>query len=322
MSFDIRDKHPGEDTGEIGIGLTGEITEIWTYIATDAFHTIEDLRASGLLPVPFIDTHDQNPRLLCRPHKIAQSDENPALFTVTITWKSEPLTPKEKAEQQQSVDDPLNRKPRITAETQIMKETSHRDRRGKLKSNGAGDLCDPPLESSFSVLVIDISKNVTIFPDWAFDYSDSVNSEDFTIKGRLIKKGTAWLAYVKLNDDQNDNGTDYSEAKAQIFVRKKRDPVGDEDEEDVPSPWQTERLNEGLYAIHPLLGGRYRIKVEDSEGNKVFAAGPVPLYSDGTEYIKLPGMSIADYMDGMSYIVDYDHDEMDFNDIAFLWDLS
>lgn len=319
MSFTIFDKHPGADTGEIGIGLTGEITEIWTFIATDGLHTIEDLRASGLLPEPYIDVHAQNPRLLCRPHKIAQNEDNPALFTVTINWKSEALTPKEKADQQQSEDNPLDRAPRISAETQIMRETTHRDKRGKPKTNAAGDLCDPPLESSYSVLVIDIRRNVTIFPDWAFDYSDAVNSEDFTIKGRLIKKGTAWMAYVKLGEDQNDDGVAYSEARAQLFIRKKRDPVGDELEAEVPSPWQTERLNEGLYAL--AFGERYRITIDEPDGQGgVFAAGPVPLTASGLEYIKTPDKTIEEYIAGLSYIVDYDHDELDFNEIAeFLW---
>lgn len=321
MAFTIYDKQPGGDTGEISIGLAGEATEIWTIIADNGLHTIEDLRQSGLLAEPYVNVHAQNPRLLLRPHKIAQDTDNPAVFYVTVNWKSEPLTPQEKKEQQEDEANPLDRTPRIVVETAFRTEVRHRDRYGKSKVNSAGDLFDPPLENNATYLIITIRKNVTVFPDWAFDYADGVNSVSFTILGRVFPAGTAWIAKIRLGEAQEDNGVVYCEASIEINVRKKREPVGSETSGDVPSPWQTEQLDEGLmaYDLAAPAAGRYRIKVKDEDDKDVYPTGPVPLDGAGKPYLPGPGQTREDYIDNMKYLVFRDHLEVDFNDLSFLW---
>lgn len=307
MAFDIVDRQPGGNSGTISIGYAGEATEIWTIVADNYNYTTEDLRNSGLFPEVYTTFHAQNSRLRLHPIEIQQNDENPALFICTLKWTSDKLDPKEKDEEE---DDPLDRRPRITVTTGHLKEVKHRDARGVPKTNIVGDLFDPPIESNASYLIITIRKNVTVFPDWVFDFSDAVNSADFTIKGRLIKAEHAWIANLELGEENTDGPTPYCEAKVEIHLKKKRDAYGDEVDADVPTPWVTEVLNEGLF--QKVAGVRQRIKVLDDDGATVNAPAPVPLTLLGETLIPVTEETLT-------WLQFYDHPLMDFNDISFLW---
>ncbi len=314
MDFRIVDRQPGGNSGEISIGLAGKAIEIWTIVADDLGYTTEDLRGAELSPgVPlfpavYTSFHSQNTRLRLMPIQIEQDEENPALFKATLTWTSDKLDPKEKEEKE---DDPLDRKARIRVRSGRMKDVRHRDFYGKPKVNAAGDLFDPPIESNISFKIIEIRKNVTVFPDWVFDYDDAVNSVPFTIKGRTIAKGCAWMANIELGEENTDGPVAYCEAKIEMHVRKKRKHGVGESPGDVPDPWQTEQLNEGLYADDPIEG-RYRINVPDEDGTMKPAPSPVPLTLAGDVLSPVT-------IDNATFIVFRDQEELDFNTINYLW---
>lgn len=308
MNFIIVDRQPGGNSGEISIGLAGKAVEIWTLVGDRLDYTTEDVRASGIFPEVYTTFHPDNYRLRLMPIEIEQDDENPAKFVCKLTWTSDKLDPKQKDEKE---DSPLNRKARIRVKTGRMKEVRHRDFYGKPKVNAAGDLFDPPIESTVTFRILRIKKNVTVFPEWIFDFDDCVNSLDFTIKGRVIKKGCAWIADIDLGDENTDGPVPYCEAYIEIHVRKRRKPATGESLSDVPYPWEIEQLNEGFFEKKD--GKRQRIKVLDADGvTLVPSPSPVPLAANGQ---KLDPVTI----DNATFIRFRDHEERDFNQISYLW---
>jgi hypothetical protein len=321
MAFRVVDRQPGGNSGQISIGNAGQAVEIWTVIADNYNYTTEDIRNSGLFPGVYTTYHAQNPRLRLMPIEIAQDAENPSLFICTVTWTSDKLDPT-KEQDDRNVDNPLDRVAKITCETAFEKAVSHRDFYGKQKTNAAGDLFDPPIEHNQTYLVVKIRKNVVVFPDWAFEYADSVNSMAFSIKGRTFDKGCAWLAYVKLGEIQYDGSEPYSEAQIELWVKKRRKPGTNESAGQVPDPWKTEQLNEGLYQwLDGNKDRRVRCTINDKSGVdgsgnpvvvKVDAVSPVPLKLNGGQ---LDPVNI----DNATYIVFQDHEELDFNNLSYLW---
>lgn len=325
MAFTLFGKRWGGATGKVGPGQTGEATEVWEFHADNIDETSESLRQSGLLPSPYVDRHALNPQLVAMVPDITQDEEHPARFIVTLKWSSEPLSPKEIEKQ---TTNPLNRKAKIRIRTVREKEISHTDRLGKLKANTAGDLFDPPIESNRSYLQIEITKNVTIFPDWVFEFIDAVNSTDFDIKGRTILAERACIEEIELGEELTEGDFTFCVARVLISVKKprevRRNIAGNSVElaqdgtpvEYVPGPWQTEQLNEGLHAL--VAGVRTRIQVNDesSPPKKENAANPVLLdYTGDVINITSPSQAVQQAF----YVVFDDHDYMDFNLISYLW---
>jgi hypothetical protein len=320
------DRRPGGATGTHGPANTGEVTEIWEFIADNYNETPETLRAAGILPVPYQDTHPDNSRLVFMPPEIEQDAENPSRFIVTLKWTSEPI---KQSEEDKEEENPLDRKPKITIRTIREKEVAHIDRKGRPKTNTAGDLFDPPIESNRSYIQIEIRKNVTFFPDWAFEFADAVNSEDFVIEGRTILAGRACIEEIEMGEKQFEGPVVYCTARVVISVKKPRarrnDGSGNSLEkdqsgnptDDVPGPWQTEQLNEGLHAIDDRtswFGQKMRIQINDGSTPPQLenAAAPVMLTYNG-RVLASPGPNTA------FFVVFDDHDYLDFNDIDFLW---
>lgn len=309
MAFSITDRQPGGNSGEISIGLTGKAVEIWTVVADNYNYTTEDIRNSGLFPEVYTTFHAQNSRLRLQPIGIEQDADNSSLFICTVTWSSEKYDTEKEEEKE---DNPINRKSRITVRTGKLRVTTHRDMYGTSKINPAGDLYDPPLESSVSYRIVTVRKNVVVFPDWIFDFDDTVNSVPFTIKGRLIDTGCAWLADIELGEENTDGPVPYCEARIEMHVRRRRKPTSAEVSAGTtpPSPWQTEQLNEGLF--QKVGGVRKRIQVLDDSGATVNAPCPVPLDENG---VKITNPT----PDTVTYTVFRDHLEFDFNEISYLW---
>jgi hypothetical protein len=335
--FIIIDKKPGSGSGKISISNAGEAVEIWTVQANGFNYGTEAVRGSGIFPEVYTTYHAINPRLRLMPIDVQQDDERPDLFICTLTWTSDKLDPKKEQDDRDQEEEPLDRIAKITVETQFAKEAKHRDAYGSARVNAAGDLCDPPTESNACYVVIKITKNVTVFPDWVFDFANVVNSAPFTIKERSFDTGTCWLAYVKLGSIQYSGPTPWCEASLEIWYKRKREarpgytvpevPAGDailpagaamqtvaaEDPASIPDPWDTEQLNEGLYK---LKGGdpkqRMRCQVKDDAGLATNAVSPVPLKLDGDQLYPVT-------IDNATYLVFHDHKRADLNDIAYLW---
>lgn len=343
MAFTIIDKQPGGHSGKISIADAGEAVEIWTVVGDLTTYSTEDLRLSGIFPTVYESFHAQNGRLRLQPIDVRQDEDNPSLFVCTLTWNSDKLDPEETDDE----TNPLNRKARITVKTAFDKQVTHRDFYGKPKVNAAGDLFDPPIENNRMVLVITIRKNVVIFPDWVWEFADAVNSQPFVIKGRRFDTGHCWIADIELGEEQEENKIKFCEARIEIHFKKKRKAKNysyencvfnrateattcrtitvTEDPADVPNPWDTEQLNEGLIEIldtgtvdgdgNPVTA-RCRIKIKDPDDPTgtalIYAPAPVPLDTTGARLEPV-------LIDNATYIVFRDHEYLDFNQISYLW---
>jgi hypothetical protein len=336
--FSIVDKQPG-GSGTISIQNAGEAVEIWTVVGDSFNYSTEAVRGSGIFPEVYTTYHALNPRLRLMPIEIKQDSENPSLFVCTLTWTSDKLDPK-KVEEDKDADEPLDRIPKITIETQFETDSSHIDFTGKIKTNAAGDLFDPPIPGKRSYKVFKIRKNVENLPDWVLEYDDAVNSLPFEIEGQAVDTGCGWLAYVKLGEKQYDGPTPYREASLEIWVKKRRKPraaytvpaipagdpmklagaasydVPEEDPATIPPPWDTEQLNEGLYKFAYMRGKdiqRQRCQVFDDTGALVNAVSPVPLTATGDQLYPVTP-------DNATFVTFRDQEWLDFNLISDLWD--
>jgi len=313
MAFDVVDRKPGGQSGTLSIGGSGEAVEVWEVVADNNDYTTEDLRNSGIFPNVYESFHLQNPRLRLQPIAITQDEEAPSRFTCTLKWSSDKLDPKE---EEQKDDSPLDRRPRITVKTSTMRETRHRDFYGKIKVNAAGDLFDPPIESNVSFLIINIRKNVTAFPDWVFEYSDAINSTPFTIAGRTIDTGCAWIASIELGEVNTDGPVEYCESRLEMHIRRRRQQTTAElattPPTIPPSPWQTEQLNEGLFEL--VAGVHIPILVSDggTPSTQVRVPAPVPLTAAGAQLSPVT-------VDNATFITFRDHEELDFSALSPLW---
>lgn len=351
MAFTIIDKQPGGHSGKISIADAGEAVEIWTVIGDLTTYTTEDLRLSGVFPPVYESFHPQNGRLRLQPIDVRQNEDNPSLFVCTLTWNSDKLDPEETDDE----TNPLNRKARITVKTALEKEVRHRDFYGKPKVNAAGDLFDPPIENNRMVLVITIRKNVTIFPDWVWEFADAVNSQPFVIKGRRFETGHCWIADIELGEEQEENRVKFCEARIEIHFKRKRKPFVDSYDDTiedctydsttelrtcttttttitvneapaaVPNPWDTEQLNEGLVERLAARGTdaygnpnskRCRIKIQDPDD----PTGTNWIYAPAPVPLTLTGKRLDPVrIDNATYITFRDHEYLDFNQISYLW---
>jgi len=308
-SFSIVDRQPGGCTGVLSIGNVGDAVETWTVVADGADYTTEDVRNSGIFPEVYETFHLQNPHMQLQPIEIDQDKESPHLFNCTLRWSSIKT---------------FLRKARISRTTAFAKETKHRDFYGKPKVNAAGDLFDPPIENNTTWLVYTIRKTSQLDKVALLaDYENSVNTEAFTLTDYYGTIGLklAWMANITIGELNEDGPEPVVDVVLEIHVKKRRlyKSGSDASPDDVPYPWETEQLNEGLMFLEPAYPPtdpatytRHRIKVTDEDGNSVNAPAPVPLTALGAV---LDPVTI----DNPTYIVFRDHEEKDFNALAYFW---
>src|SRR5262249_52294924 len=115
-------------------------------------------------------------------------------------------------------------------------------------ANSAGDPLDPPVEVPVSEWSIRVSKNVPTVPSWFLTYANAVNIADqvISINGTdfTIPAGCGRLGNLSFTEPQQENGTDFVTLNWECLVGVPRDPI--DGESSVPSPWDTERLDEGM----------------------------------------------------------------------------
>jgi len=282
MGVLVVDRVMGGTSSELAPYLQGSAEEEWTIIVDSPNYTAELLRAEGIFPVPYFSFHPANPWLILKPIKIKQSEEAPELFHATLTYDSEPV--KQKDKEKSEYPNPLLRPAQIRWRTDYEEEAAQLNRKGKAILNSAGEYFDPPLSRKRRFLTACVTKNVAGFPDWAWDLIGCVNSSAYTLDGRTIPIGRSMLDNIELaawaeegNPDDPGGVIQYRAATFEIAIKRPRDARDEEDEDDIPSPWQLEVLDQGL---HEKRAGKL-IRIKDQASPPQDIAAPVCLDGAG-----------------------------------------
>lgn len=115
-------------------------------------------------------------------------------------------------------------------------------------ANSAGDPLDPPIEVASTEWEFHCIKNVPLLPTWVTTHNNGVNNADqnVLIQGQTwtFPKGQAKLSNLLFSDTKQENGVSFLELSWDVTVRNLRQKRTTETA--VPSPWDVERLDEGM----------------------------------------------------------------------------
>ncbi len=149
--------------------------------------------------------------------------------------------------------------------------------------NSAGDPFDPPAEKDDSRWTSVSRKNVTnAVPPWIFAYQDAVNSDTFTIDGKLIAAGEAKLSAIHLSEPQERNAVEYRVLTLTIHYRGEGDDAGSSgygsgSGSDEIEPWDLSLLDAGMRE----RDGSSKLRNISNEGDGLPVTAPVPLDGSG-----------------------------------------
>lgn len=122
----------------------------------------------------------------------------------------------------EQIANPLSQAAIITTGREARTEITLVDGEGNPIVNAAGDLIDdPPCERTVSLLVFHVRKNIPAgtLPQWALDYSDSVNEDSVRLKGKPCDPETLLFVYGGTGDDQTIGGTSFCEISFDLIYR-------------------------------------------------------------------------------------------------------
>ena len=155
--------------------------------------------------------------------------------------------------------------------------------------NSAGDPFDPPAEKDDSRWVSITRKNVAdSVPAWIFAYQDGVNSDSYTVDGKLIDPGEAKISAIHLGETQTRNEIDYRVLTVTIHYRGEGDDAGSSGYGpggggDEVEPWDLSLLDAGMREIGSEGSGSCAWSglrpIRNCDGSDVMA--PVPLNGEG-----------------------------------------
>lgn len=155
----------------------------------------------------------------------------------------------------------------------------------KSAANSAGDPLDPPVEAAIAEAELRFSKNVTTLPTWfanvALNYHNGVNDDDqtITIAGvtYTLAAGTAKLGNFAFSELKRENATDFLTISWSVTVAQPRELMSGESV--APSPWDVERLDEGMRTRISLSGETVWSNVTDENSQSIML--PVPFDGSG-----------------------------------------
>ncbi len=184
-------------------------------------------------------------------------------------------------------EDPLDDPAKTTWATESYQTPAVEEIDGNAIVNAAGDPFDPPAEKDDSRWTSVTSKNIpNAVPAWMFAYQDGVNSDSFTVDGKLIAAGEGKVSAIHLAPVQERNEIEYRVLTVTIHYRGEGDDAGSSgygsgSGSDEIEPWDLSLLNAGLREVVSGSAGDTLRNITDDLESEV--AGPVPLDADGAE---------------------------------------
>lgn len=180
-----------------------------------------------------------------------------------------------------------------------------------LASNSAKDPLDPPVEVASNEWEIHCEKDVATLPDWFMTYQNGVNASDQIIQiqgvNKTIPAGCGKMTNVNFSPNKQENGYDFITLTWNVAVRYPRPIRTGETAGKVPSPWDDERLDEGMRERAPFAAAYAWKPVAGPTGPSVTT--PVPFNGNGKAIgdgsTAIPETSLKFYCYRPFQVVDY-----------------
>ena len=191
-------------------------------------------------------------------------------------------------------ENPLGDPAKTQWSTETFQAVVSEDIHGDAILNSAGDPFDPPAYKDDSRWTSITRKNVANkVPDWIFAYQDGVNSDSYTIDGKLIAAGEAKISAIHLGETQERNEIDYRVLTITMHYRGEGDDAGSSgygsgSGADEIEPWDLSILDAGMRELCSCgsgsgsgsgCAGGSGLKKILANGEPI--AAPAPLDGDG-----------------------------------------
>lgn len=232
------------------------------------------------LGIEFQSPHPTNGFFTARKLDIKQETASPTAWRVTVTYSTEPL-------EEEVAENPLNRAPVITGDSEMAEIFTTKDKDGKPVLNSAGD-CLEPQEVDDPRGMIVIERNFPSVPEFVSTYINKVNSASFSVPGISIpfEPRTVKFQRFRFGAQQTQNEVQFVPVTVELSVK--------------PDTWDVDRLDEGFH----YLDGSDRKKITLSDGND--PTEPVPLNGSG-------GILASPTPDNAVYLTKKYYHEADFS---------
>lgn len=251
-------------------------------------HFIDSLGIALYVPHP-------NPNLqnfLFRTLDCDPRTETPTVWDVVGNYSSEPID--EEEQEQNDNPNPTLRPTVIEWDSELSQEFTGRDKNGKAMLNSAGDAFESIEKDDVRWRII-VQKCFANVPGWVVNFVNKVNSSAITVDGQTLDARTCKLQRLSIPRRQVENGISFVEVTAEIAYRS--------------DTWDVYRLDEGFNALD-RVGARYKILIQDENGEMREPTEPVPLDGEGSVLITA-NEDTAVFRHFKIY------NEADFNDLPF-----
>lgn len=131
---------------------------------------------------------------------LADREKDTPQWKVTIKWSTQIDDPK-------NDPNPLKRPIKIDIDSTIESVPTYFDNKDNLLLNTAGDMI--PGQRSLPFMTIDVSKNLSKYPDWMWNYNGAVNKNAITIRKRKFAPRTLRVEGISSPDKVFENGVWY-----------------------------------------------------------------------------------------------------------------
>lgn len=266
---------------EINIGKYDDWTRRRSWLvftdtrAYDEGQLLLDGISGGTFPTPYLSTHPDDARFLCKRLAGKQDTRSPLHWRVTADYDTKPWDNDDE-------ENPLDRRTKVSWSTVKYQKAIEKDRDGEAILNSAGDYFDPPPLKDVSRWTATITKNLDAIPTAIFDYPDAINDADWTLQGITIPQHTAKIIGIQISDLQKEGDVEFYTFTYTV-------------EFDSVHQWKGKYLNQGYYyltdpAVSPRNRKRCRVDGRDSaspqllDGDGQQIADPSPSNATFEEY--------------------------------------
>lgn len=203
--------------------------------------------------------HPDYPGLFCVAYQAKQTRKDRTLWDVTLNYENRDLSDYQ--------ENPLQRPAQVSWTTVSYEEDFVRDINGKAVVNSAGDYFNPPIKVQRSRWQAQYTRNVANVPGWLVQYSDAINSDNFTLGPISVAPRCAKIDRIEISPLQVENGVQFYTLRIGLTVQ--------------PESWQPKIADRGLYV--KVDGKRQRARVNGEPATEpVFLDGKGGMLSDPT----------------------------------------
>lgn len=243
----------GDRTIELANRLDCRIRRSWLIKTDGRFYSELTLLANAtstgaggiILPLPYVNTHPDNPSFLCKKLSAKQEIRAPLRWIAEADYDTVPIS----KQQQEEDKDPLDRAAKIVWNTVKYQKAIERDRDGYAILNSAGDYFDPPPLKDLSHWTATITKNVSVVPPGILTWPDKLNSDTFTVDGVSVDVNAAKIMSVNVSELKIEGDEEYRTLTVALEFNK--------------DLWRGKYLNQGFYQLD--AGTKKRIQINGKD---------------------------------------------------------